>query len=120
MSRDNAGNGLRGLRAVPSAKLLELIRRRYGLDSIDEVRDLGGSSNLNLFIATGAGRYVARVYRPYVGAARLDAVQRVRHELAKPEYRVGVGSLYNICSRSSKYNASTPTWLHFGGATMSS
>ncbi len=83
MSRDDAGNGLRGLRATPSQQLFERLRERYGLDRIDEVRDLGGSSNLNLLLAADNGRYVARVYRPYVTAARLEAIQWVRRELAK-------------------------------------
>ncbi len=79
---DDAGNGLRGLRASPSPRLFDLLRERYGLEGTDEARDLGGSSNLNLLVADGGSRYVARVYRPYVGAARLDAIQRVRCELA--------------------------------------
>jgi Ser/Thr protein kinase RdoA (MazF antagonist) len=83
MDRDDAGNGLRGLRATPSPRLFELLRERYGLDGTDEARDLGGSSNLNLLVAAGGGRCVARVYRPYVSAPRLDAIQRVRRELAR-------------------------------------
>ena len=58
------------------------MRERYDLDGTNEARDLGGSSNLNLLVAAGGGRYVARVYRPYVTASRLDAIQRVRRELA--------------------------------------
>jgi Ser/Thr protein kinase RdoA (MazF antagonist) len=83
MGMDDAGNGLRGLRATPSPRLFELLRDCYGLDSIGEARDLGGSSNLNLFVAAGGSRYVARVYRPYVSASRLEAIQWVRRELAK-------------------------------------
>lgn len=83
MSMDDAGNGLRGLRATPSPRLFELLRERYGLDDTDEPRDLGGSSCLNLLVTRGGGRYVARVYRPYVSAARLDAIQQVRRELAR-------------------------------------
>src|SRR5215471_19229442 len=81
MDSDDAGNGRRGMRATPSPRLFELIRERYGFDNIDEARDLGGSSNLNLFLATSGGRYVARVYRPYVGKARLEAIQFVRSVL---------------------------------------
>jgi homoserine kinase type II len=62
--------------------VLEQLRERYGLDAADEPRDLGGSSNLNLLVAAGGRPYVARVYRPYVSASRLDAIQRVRRELA--------------------------------------
>jgi homoserine kinase type II len=82
MSRDDAGGGLRGSRATPSARLSELLRQRYGLDHTDETRDLGGSSNLNLLVTAAAGRYVARVYRPYVTPSRLEAIQQVRRELA--------------------------------------
>jgi Ser/Thr protein kinase RdoA (MazF antagonist) len=80
---DDAGNGLRGLRATPSPQLFELLRERYGLDRTAEARDLGGSSNLNLLIAAGGSRCVARVYRPHVSPSRLDAIQRVRRELAR-------------------------------------
>jgi Ser/Thr protein kinase RdoA (MazF antagonist) len=82
MSNDDAGNGLRGPRAVSSPRLLELLRERYGLDESDEAHDLGGSSCLNLQVTAGGIRYVARVYRPYVSAARLEAIQLVRRELA--------------------------------------
>jgi Ser/Thr protein kinase RdoA (MazF antagonist) len=82
MGTDDAGNGLRGLRATPSPRLFELLRACYGLDGTDEARDLGGSSSLNLLITADRRRYVARVYRPYVSAARLEAIQFVRRELA--------------------------------------
>jgi hypothetical protein len=82
MGMDDAGNGRRGVRATPSPRLLEVLRECYGRDRIDETRDLGGASHLNLLVATGGGRYVARVYRPYVSAARLDAMQVVRRVLA--------------------------------------
>jgi Ser/Thr protein kinase RdoA (MazF antagonist) len=82
MSMDDAGNGLRGSRATPSPGLLEQLRERYGLDGTDEARDLGGSSSLNLLVTAGGRRCVARVYRPYVSAARLEDIQGVRRELA--------------------------------------
>jgi homoserine kinase type II len=80
---DDARNGLRGLRAAPSEKLYDLLRGRYGLDPTEEPRDLGGSSSLNLLIAAGGQRCVARVYRPYVTAARLDAIQSAKRALAR-------------------------------------
>ena len=83
MSMDDAGNGIRGLRAAASSELLELICECYGFNNVSGVRDLGGSSSLNLFIAANGSRYVARVYRPYVSAARLGAIQHVRRELAR-------------------------------------
>jgi Ser/Thr protein kinase RdoA (MazF antagonist) len=81
-NRDNAADGLRGLRATPSPRLLEQLCEQYGLDATDEALDLGGSSCLNLLVAASGIRYVARVYRPYVGVPRLDAIQLVRRELA--------------------------------------
>jgi Ser/Thr protein kinase RdoA (MazF antagonist) len=83
MSNDDAGNGLRGSRAVPSPRLFELLRERYGLDGTEEAQDLGGSSCLNLLVSAEGRGYVARIYRPYVSPARLDAIQRVRRELVR-------------------------------------
>src|SRR5438874_5162087 len=83
MGTDDAGNGRRGSRATPSPGLLERLRERYGLDGPDEAQDLGGSSCLNLQVTAGGRRYVARVYRPYVSEARLEAIQQVRRELAR-------------------------------------
>jgi Ser/Thr protein kinase RdoA (MazF antagonist) len=77
------GNGVRGLRATPSPKLIALLRQQYDFDLIHEVRDLGGSCNLNLLLTTHSGRYVARVYRPYVRAARLEAIQSAWRVLAQ-------------------------------------
>lgn len=68
---------------MPSERLLEGLRARYGLGVTGEAEDLGGSSCLNLLIGTGAARYVARIYRPHVSAARLDAIQCVRREVGQ-------------------------------------
>jgi homoserine kinase type II len=78
---DDAANGLRGLRAEPSPALFGLLRNRYGFDGADDATDLGGSSNLNLLVRAEDGRYVVRVYRPYVTSARLADIQRVRRTL---------------------------------------
>src|SRR5579859_5447634 len=87
MSNDNAGNGLRGSRATLSPELLACLRERYGLDDTGDrpegTRDLGGSSALNLLVTAGGRRCVARIYRPYVSAARLEDIQRVRHVLTR-------------------------------------
>lgn len=71
---DNAGQGRRGLRASPSPALFHVLRERYGLDA-ESIADLGGSANLNLLVD---GRWVARVYRPYVTATRLADINRAR------------------------------------------
>jgi homoserine kinase type II len=62
---------------------LERLRERYDLDRTDNIQDLGGSSCPNLLVTAGGARCGARVYRPYVTAARLEAIQRVRQELAR-------------------------------------
>jgi Ser/Thr protein kinase RdoA (MazF antagonist) len=48
----------------------------------DDVQDLGGPSNLNLRLTQGQQRWVVRVYRPWMTAARLTDIQRVRQHLA--------------------------------------
>jgi Ser/Thr protein kinase RdoA (MazF antagonist) len=79
---DNAGGGVRGLRAQPSAALVQAVRRAYGIDAREaDGTDLGGSSSLNLLVSDGHCRYVVRAYRPYITAARLADIQRARQEL---------------------------------------
>ena len=79
---DDAFGGRRGLRAAPTAELPEALLHRYGIDG-GQVRDLGGSSNLNLLVRAGPDRYVVRVYRPYVTAGRLADIQLVRRRLGR-------------------------------------
>lgn len=69
-------------RAVASPRLFAALRDQYGLRGADGARDLGGSSNLNLMLTDGQHRAVVRVYRPWVTAARLAAMQQVRRHLA--------------------------------------
>ncbi len=78
---DNAGGGVRGLRARPSAELFEAVRRSYGMNGLEDSVDLGGSNTLNLLVTDDHNRYVVRVYRPYVTEARLADIQRARQEL---------------------------------------
>jgi len=80
---DNAGGGQRGLRATPSDRLLVAVNEAYGIACGPALVDLGGSSNLNLLVGAGADRSVVRVYRPYVTADRLQAIQGVRRALAR-------------------------------------
>lgn len=75
---DDAGSGLRGLRARSSGALIEHIEHAYGVVCQTQPVDLGGSSNLNLLFETSAGVFVARVYRPYVSEERLRDVHHVR------------------------------------------
>lgn len=79
---DDAGGGRRGLRATPSRELFEALRDGYGIAGAQDGRDLGGSSSLNLLVSRDGVRYVVRVYRPHMTAARLADIQRVRRHLA--------------------------------------
>lgn len=78
---DNADNGKRGSRAVPSVNLINMVTDLYGLKDLELNIDLGGSSSLNLLTINNDGRYVVRVYRPYVTEARLADINLVRHTL---------------------------------------
>src|SRR5690348_6281401 len=68
-------------RGEASPGLFAALRERYGIRG-EGATDLGGSSNLNLRLSDGRRRYVVRVYRPWVTAARLADLQRVRRRLA--------------------------------------
>ena len=80
-------------RGEVSPGLFAALRDRYGIRG-GGVKDLGGSSNLNLLVtdipdgadvtgaAQGRRRYVVRVYRPWVTAERLADMQLVRRRLA--------------------------------------
>lgn len=78
---DNAGGGVRGLRARPSAELFQAVRHSYGINGLEDSIDLGGSSSLNLLVTDDNIRYVVRVYRPYVTEARIADIQLARQEL---------------------------------------
>lgn len=81
MSENGVARGP-ALRAEASPALFHVLRDRYGLRNYDGARDLGGSSNLNLLIANCRRRYVVRVYRPWITAARVADMQLVRGRLA--------------------------------------
>lgn len=82
-------------RPALSPELLAFVEERYDL-SVRTPRDLGGSFHLNL----GVDGHVLRVYGPWVSAARLEEVQRVRRMLRArgfpiPDLRPAVdGSLW--------------------------
>lgn len=82
MSMDDADGGARGLRPTPTADLFDTVQEKYGLESVAEAVDLGGSSSLNLLVRDGAGCCVVHVYRPHVTAARLADIGRVRAALS--------------------------------------
>ncbi len=81
MSREEVARGP-ALRGVASSTLFDALRDRYGIRG-EGGNDLGGSSNLNLLLTERQDRYVIRVYRPWVTAARLAAMQLVRRRLAR-------------------------------------
>src|SRR5687768_8148005 len=81
MMLDNAGHGLRGLRATASLELFEALDKYYRIEAGTNVVDLGGSSSLNLFVADQHQRYVVRVYRPYVTEARIELIHFIRRTL---------------------------------------
>jgi homoserine kinase type II len=72
------------LRAGVSPGLFTALQDQYGLDMVEDARDLGGSSNLNLLLEDpiGGRRCVVRVYRPWVTASRLADMQLARIRLA--------------------------------------
>jgi Ser/Thr protein kinase RdoA (MazF antagonist) len=84
MSRtmDDAGGGVRGLRAIPSPHLLDAACAAFGIDCGGEHVDLGGSSALNLLVGAGDDRRVLKVHRPYVTAERLRDIHLARRELS--------------------------------------
>ena len=78
---DNAGHGIRGLRAQPSEELFTTVCNLYGIKLKDGRTDLGGSSSLNLLVVHIEDRYVVRVYRPCVTEARLGNINLARQTL---------------------------------------
>jgi homoserine kinase type II len=70
-------------RAVASPRLFTALSDQYGIPAAADRQELGGSSNLNLLLTHGPGRYVIRIYRPWVTAARLADLQLVRRHLAR-------------------------------------
>src|SRR6266545_134511 len=57
-------------RPVPSARLLDRLRRRHGLAWAGDPVDLGGSSSLNLLLRDARGDVVVRVHRAWLAPAR--------------------------------------------------
>ena len=77
---DDAGGGRRGLRAVVSEELWEVLEARWAIPR-QPGRDLGGSLNLNLLVSRGAEQLVVRVHRPSASPPRVEAIQAVRERL---------------------------------------
>ena len=56
---DDADGGRRGLRARPGRELSRALADQWGLEPAAEWIDLGGSSSLNLLVASAGRRFVA-------------------------------------------------------------
>ena len=69
-----------GPRASFTAGLQGYLEQTYRLE-ITSAADLGGAYNLNVLLNTPKGRFVARVYRPWVTPSRLEALQRLKLQL---------------------------------------
>ncbi|MDQ3655807.1 MAG: phosphotransferase, partial [Chloroflexota bacterium] len=69
-------------RPQPSDAVFRMLADRYGIRHTGEIRDLGGSSTLNLLVSDDERQYVVRVYRPWLTPGRLAAMQDARRHLA--------------------------------------
>lgn len=70
-----------GERATASSHLFTMLTEIYDIGTLTTAHDLGGTYNLNLALYTSSGQYVARVYRPWITADRLQAVHKLKNEL---------------------------------------
>lgn len=70
-----------GPRASSTSGLQSYLERTYRLGPITATVDLGGAYNLNALVTSDGGRFVARVYRPWVTSPRLEALQSLKHRL---------------------------------------
>jgi Ser/Thr protein kinase RdoA (MazF antagonist) len=75
---------------APRAQLCDIsfLSGHYRLGSVSLVRDLGGAYNLNLLLQTERGKYVLRVYRPWVTQLRLSQLHQVKRFLAHAGFPV--------------------------------
>lgn len=73
----NANHVERGPAQRPrsSDELFRTLRDAYGIRNDGETRGLGGSSTLNPLVEDDARKVVVRVYRPWLTAERLAAMQ---------------------------------------------
>ena len=70
-----------GPRALVTDSFHRYLERTYKLGVAMSMADLGGAYNLNAPVTSDKGRFVARVYRPWVTRPRLRAFQHLRHQL---------------------------------------
>ncbi len=70
-----------GPRASVTEDLCTYLEQTYDIETVTASADLGGTYNLNALITSAKGRFVARVYRPWVTPSRLEALQQLKHYL---------------------------------------
>lgn len=70
-------------RPAVTADMLEVVRTEYDVEWEGEPVDIGGSSNLNLYLRSAGDGHVLRVHRAWVAPARLEAIQSVRADLVR-------------------------------------
>ena len=81
MTYDNARCGIRGVRATLTSGLEWMLHNEYGFPEVDNLRDIGGSSNLNAYFTCYQEPFVVRVYRQSVTPQRLGSIQAAREHL---------------------------------------
>lgn len=81
MTDDNARGGIRGVRATLTSGLVWMLHNEFGFPEVDNLHDLGGSSNLNVYFTCYQEPFVARVYRQSVTPQRLGSIQAAREYL---------------------------------------
>lgn len=85
--------------------MLGAVRNEFGLEWEGEPVDIGGSSNLNLYLPTEGTGHMLRVHRAWVTPARLGSLQSVRQLLA----RRGLPFIEPIPTRTGT------GWIRIGG-----
>ncbi len=92
---DHVARGPGGRPAVPAA-LLPALADHYGLQDLQDVRDLGGSTSHNLLMRSDAGALVVRIHRAWLTTDRLAAMQDARRVLTQ----VGIPCAVPLRTRS--------------------
>lgn len=67
---------------------VSIITARFDLGRVGIAKDLGGAFNLNLLLNTSRGKYVLRLYRPWVTTARLAYQHAIRRMLSRAGFPV--------------------------------
>ncbi len=79
-----------GPRAEYTSALVAAVAKHFGLGTVVECKDLGGTYNLNLFVHTLRGEYVIRIYRPWVGPERLACLHHIKQGLIATNFSLPI------------------------------